>query len=169
MEPAASGASRATKTAGVVFLYVPVRACKSVQQKRVSPPSASDPSVTAAAILTICLFCTPVSEGWLAFGEGTAIYPVISLSSENGHLRVSESARDGGGKEKAFNKGNDSLEIKNKNKGLIQKRGECTKSLQSLGLIQTLPRLRRTQSCSHVIAVQGALQKLLGVTNSVPS
>ena len=71
----------------------------------------------AAGILTICLFCMPVSEGWLAFGEGTMTYPVISLSSENGHLRVSESVRDGGGKEKAFNKGNDSLKIKNKNKG----------------------------------------------------
>lgn len=154
MEPAASGASWATKTAGVVFLYVPVRACKSVQQKRVSSPSASDPSVTAAATLTICLFCTPVSEGWLAFGEGTAIYPVISLSLENGHLRVSESARDGGGKEKAFNKGNDSLEIKNKNKGLIQKRGERTKSLQSLGAysnpaqVKKNPKLFSCDSCS---------------------
>lgn len=88
-----------------------------VQQNNTSSPSTSDPPVMAAGILTICLFCMPVSEGWLAFGEGTTTYPVISLSSENGHLRVSESARDGGGKEKAFNKGNDSLKIKNKNKG----------------------------------------------------
>lgn len=71
----------------------------------------------AAGILTICLFCTHVSEGWLAFGEGTTTYPVTSLSLENGHLRVSESVKDGGGKEKAFNKGNDSLKIKNKTKG----------------------------------------------------
>lgn len=82
-----------------------------------STPSTSDPPVMAAEILTICLFCMPVSEGCLAFGEGTTIYPVIALSWENGHLKVSESARDGGGKEKAFNKGNDSLKIKNKNKG----------------------------------------------------
>lgn len=106
----------------------------------------------AAGILTICLFCTHVSEGWLAFCEGTTTYPVISLSLENGHLRVSESVKDGGGKEKAFNKGNDSLKIKLK--GLIQQRGWHTKSLQSLGAysnptqVKRNPKLLSCDSCS---------------------
>lgn len=39
-------------------------------------------------------------------------YPGTALSLENGHLRVSESARDGGGKEDALNEGNDSLKKK---------------------------------------------------------
>jgi len=52
---------------------------------------------------------------------------VISLSSENGHLRVSESASDGGGKKKAFNKGNDSLKIKTKNKELYTVAGTAHK------------------------------------------
>lgn len=47
-------------------------------------------------------------------------YPGTALSLENGHLRVSESAGDGGGKEDAFNEGNDSLKKKKKSKGLRQ-------------------------------------------------
>lgn len=126
-----------------------------------SPPSTSDPPVTAAGILTICLSCTHVSEGWLAFGEGTTTYPVISLSSENGHLRVSESARDGERKEKAFNKGNDSLKIKNKNKGPHTVAGTAHKEPSvSWGLFKPCPRLRGTQSCYHVIAVQGPSAKI---------
>lgn len=65
-----------------------------------------------AGILTIYLSCRSVSEGCLASGEGTATYPGVSPSSENGHLRASESVREGAGKEVAFNKGNDSLQIK---------------------------------------------------------
>lgn len=70
-------------------------------------------SSIGAAILTICPSGTLVSAGWwLACGEGTMTYPGTALSLENGHLRVSESARDGGGKEDALNEGNDSLKKK---------------------------------------------------------
>lgn len=83
-----------------------------LHSKLTSPPSPSAPAGMVAGILTIYLSCRPVSEGCSASAEGTVTYPGASPSSENGHLRVSESVRDGGGKEVAFNTGNDSLQRK---------------------------------------------------------
>lgn len=77
-------------------------------------------------------------------------YPGTALSLENGHLRVSESAGDGGGKEDAFNEGNDSLK-KKKNQRASDSRVDGTqRALSPLGFMQTLPQVKRSsKQLSH--------------------